>query len=103
MYWVFISSDSTRIMTTPMYAVDTDEHILSLLSPRTSFAIDYNDRNLYWTAAYRSDDSGPPTTIKLHKLSTDIIGEDKVNKDHICIPSLRGNSYYTSTTLSMQW
>ena len=103
MYWVFINSDSTRIMTTPMYAVDTDEHILSCLSPRTSFAIDYNDRNLYWTAAYRSDGSEPPTTIKLHKLSTDIIDEDKVNKDHICIPSLRGNSYYTSTTLSMQW
>lgn len=86
-----------------MYAVDTDEHILSHLSPRTSFAIDYNDRNLYWTAAYRSDDSEPPKTIKLHKLSTDIIVDDKVNKDHICIPSLRGNSYYTRTTLSTQW
>ena len=85
-----------------MYAVETDEHILSDLSPKTSFAIDYNDRNLYWTAAYRSDESRP-TTIKLHKLSTDVIGEDKVNKDHVCIPSLRGNSYYTSTTLSTQW
>ena len=103
MYWVFINykRDSTRIMTTPMYAVETDEHILSHLSRWTSFAIDYNDRNLYWTAKYRSGDSGP-TTIKLHKLSTDIIGGDKVNKDHICIPSLRGNSYYTSATLSTQ-
>ena len=35
-------------MTAPMYAhTDTEEHILSDLSPGTYFAIDYNDRNLY--------------------------------------------------------
>ena len=90
-------------MTAPMYAEDTEEHILSDLSRRTYFAIDYNDRNLYWTAAYRSGDSEPSTAIKLHKLSADITGGDKVNKGHICIPSLRGNSYCTSTTLSTQW
>ena len=77
MYWVSTKPGPTRIMTAPMYAhTDTDEHILSDLSRGTYFAIDYNDRNLYWTAADES--GGPPTTIKLHKLSTDDIGRDKV-------------------------
>lgn len=73
MYWVSIKPVPTRIMTAPMYAhTDTEEHILSGLSCGTYFAIDYNDRNLYWT------DGGPLTTIKLHKLSTDDISKDKV-------------------------
>ena len=83
MYWVSIKPGPTRIMTAPMYAhTDTEEHILSDLSPGTYFAIDYNDRNLYWTAADGLGDGGPPTapptTIKLHKLSTDDISKDKV-------------------------
>ena len=66
-------------MTAPMYShTDTEEHILSDLSHGTYFAIDYNDRNLYWTAADGLVDDGPPTTIKLHKLSTDDISKDKV-------------------------
>ena len=79
MYWVSIKPGPTRIMTTPMYAhTDTEEHILSDLSRGTYFAIDYNDRNLYWTAADGLGDGEPPTTIKLHKLSTDDISKDKV-------------------------
>ena len=77
MYWVSTKPGPTRIMTAPMYA-HTEGHILSDLSRGTYFAIDYNDRNLYWTAADQSGDGGPPTTIKLHKLSTDDIGRDKV-------------------------
>ena len=79
MYWVSTKPGPTRIMTAPMYAhTDTDEHILSNLSRGTYFAIDYNDRNLYWTAADRSGNGGLPTTIKLHKLSKDDMGKDKV-------------------------
>lgn len=79
MYWVSIKPGPTRIMTAPMYKhTDTDEHILSALSCGTYFAIDYNDRNLYWAAADGLSDGGPLTTIKLHKLSTDDISKDKV-------------------------
>ena len=76
MYWLSSMDNDYKIMKVPMYG-NRESHILDKLPSDTHFAIDYYDRNIYWTGASH-DDADHASEIKSYKLDTDDIPDDKV-------------------------
>ena len=79
MYWfssVGNEYGENAIIKAPMFG-EVEFHILKDLPVHTHFAIDYYDRNIYWTGA---PDEGEdyPSEIKSYNLDTDEIHDDKV-------------------------
>ena len=80
MYWFSSVGDKygeNAIIKAPMNG-EVESHILKDLPVHTHFAIDYYDRNIYWTGASDNDDHDYPSEIKSYKLDTDEIHDVKV-------------------------
>ena len=79
MYWfssVGHKYGENAIIKAPMYG-ELEFNILKDLPVHTHFAIDYYDRNIYWTEA-SDEDEEYPSEIKSYKLDTNEIHDDKV-------------------------